>query len=120
MPAGRNRTRLRLAHWLVSPDNPLTSRVAVNRIWQEVFGRGIVYTCEDFGTQGDRPTHPELLDWLASEYMQRGWSMKQMLRLMVTSATYRQILERAAGADGEGSRRTRCSPASRGCACRRS
>ena len=86
----RKPTRLALAHWLVSPENPLTSRVAVNRIWQEFFGRGIVRTTEDFGTQGDRPTHPELLDWLASEFMQRGWSMKQMVRLMVTSATYRQ------------------------------
>jgi len=82
--------RLTLANWLVSPENPLTSRVAVNRLWQEVFGRGIVRTSEDFGTQGDKPTHPELLDWLASEYVARGWSTKQMLRLMVTSATYRQ------------------------------
>ena len=89
MPAGET-GRLALAHWLVSPDHPLTSRVAVNRIWQEVFGRGIVFTSEDFGTQGDRPTHPELLDWLASEFMARGWSMKQMVRLLVTSSTYRQ------------------------------
>ncbi|MBS1854774.1 MAG: PSD1 domain-containing protein [Acidobacteria bacterium] len=90
LPAGPEPPRLRLARWLVSPENPLTARVAVNRLWQEVFGRGIVFTSGDFGTQGDRPTHPELLDWLASEYMQRGWSTKQMLRLMVTSATYRQ------------------------------
>jgi hypothetical protein len=90
MPDGPEPPRLRLARWLVSAQNPLTSRVAVNRLWQEMFGRGIVYTSSDFGTQGDRPTHPELLDWLASEYMQRGWSTKQMLRLMVTSATYRQ------------------------------
>jgi Protein of unknown function (DUF1553)/Protein of unknown function (DUF1549)/Planctomycete cytochrome C len=88
-PADRP-TRLALARWLTSPENPLTARVAANRIWQELFGRGIVNTSDDFGTQGDRPTHPELLDWLASEYMQRGWSMKQMVRLMVTSATYRQ------------------------------
>jgi hypothetical protein len=90
LPSGPEPARLRLARWLVSPENPLTSRVAVNRLWQEIFGRGIVYTSGDFGTQGDRPTHPELLDWLASEYMQRGWSTKQMLRQMVTSATYRQ------------------------------
>jgi hypothetical protein len=89
LPAGKP-TRLTLARWLTSPENPLTSRVAVNRIWQEIFGRGIVRTSEDFGTQGDRPTHPELLDWLASEYMTRGWSMKQTIRTIVTSATYRQ------------------------------
>ena len=90
MPAGPEPARLRLARWLISPENPLTARVAVNRLWQEIFGRGIVYTSGDFGTQGDRPTHPELLDWLASEYRQRGWSTKQMVRLLVTSATYRQ------------------------------
>jgi hypothetical protein len=90
LPAGAEPARLRMARWLVSPEHPLTARVAVNRLWQEIFGRGIVYTSGDFGTQGDRPTHPELLDWLASEYMQRGWSTKQMVRLMVTSATYRQ------------------------------
>jgi len=83
-------TRLDLARWLTSPGNPLTARVAVNRIWQELFGRGIVVTSEDFGTQGERPSHPELLDWLATEYLQRGWSQKQMVREMVTSATYRQ------------------------------
>jgi hypothetical protein len=90
LPAGEKVTRLTLARWLISPDHPLTSRVAVNRLWQEVFGRGLVFTSEDFGTTGDRPTHPELLDWLATEFMQRGWSMKQMVRLLVTSATYRQ------------------------------
>jgi hypothetical protein len=89
MPAGK-RDRLALAKWLTSPENPLTARVAANRLWQEMFGRGIVRTSEDFGAQGDRPTHPELLDWLASEYMARGWSMKQLLRTIVTSATYRQ------------------------------
>jgi len=83
-------TRLDLARWLMAPENPLTARVAVNRLWQELFGRGIVNTSEDFGTQGDRPTHPELLDWLATEYRRRGWSTKQMVRLMVTSAAYRQ------------------------------
>ena len=90
LPAGEKVTRLTLARWLTAPENPLTSRVAVNRIWQELFGRGIVRTSEDFGTQGDKPTHPELLDWLASEFQSRGWSMKQMVRLMVTSSAYRQ------------------------------
>lgn len=90
LPAGEKHTRLTLARWLVSPENPLTARVAVNRIWQELFGRGIVYTSDDFGAQGDRPTHPELLDWLAAEFQSRGWSMKQMVRLMVTSSAYRQ------------------------------
>jgi hypothetical protein len=82
--------RLDLAHWIVSPDNPLTARVAVNRIWLHLFGRGIVNTPEDFGTRGELPSHPELLDWLASEFQRNGWSRKQMIRLIVTSATYRQ------------------------------
>jgi len=82
--------RLGLANWLVSDDNPLTARVTVNHYWEQLFGRGIVETSEDFGTQGSPPTHPLLLDWLATEFMRDGWSMKKMLRLMVTSATYRQ------------------------------
>ncbi len=82
--------RLGLAEWLVSPDNPLTARVTVNHYWEAIFGRGIVETAEDFGSQGDRPSHPELLDWLATEFMQNGWSPKKIQRLMVTSATYRQ------------------------------
>jgi Protein of unknown function (DUF1553)/Protein of unknown function (DUF1549) len=90
LPAGEKPTRLTLARWLVSPENPLTSRVAVNRMWQELFGRGIVNTSEDFGTQGDRPSHPELLDWLATEFMRNGWSQKRMIRTIVLSATYRQ------------------------------
>ncbi len=88
-PAGAKPTRLSLARWIVSPENPLTARVAVNRMWQELFGRGIVGTSDDFGTQGDKPSHPELLDWLATEF-QRGWSQKRMLKLMVMSFTYRQ------------------------------
>jgi hypothetical protein len=83
-------TRLELARWLVSADQPLTPRIIVNRLWQEHFGRGIVRTSENFGIQGDRPSHPELLDWLAAEFVGSGWSMKQMHRLMVTSAAYRQ------------------------------
>ncbi len=79
-----------LAKWLTDPANPLTARVMVNRLWQHHFGRGIVASPSDFGVQGDAPTHPELLDWLAMEFVARGWSIKQMHRLMVTSATYRQ------------------------------
>jgi hypothetical protein len=79
-----------LAHWLVSRDNPLTARVTVNRLWARVFGVGLVVTEEDFGTEGELPTHPHLLDWLAIRLRDSGWNMKQMLRLMVTSATYRQ------------------------------
>jgi mono/diheme cytochrome c family protein len=83
-------TRLDLAKWLVAPNNPLTPRVTMNRIWLRYFGHGIVETDEDFGSQGAAPTNPELLDWLAKEFIQRGWSQKAMHRLIVTSATYRQ------------------------------
>ena len=85
--------RLALARWLVSKDNPLTARVTVNRWWAELFGQGIVTTVEDFGIKGAPPTHPELLDWLAVEFMQHGWSMKQVLKQIVMSATYRQASE---------------------------
>jgi len=85
--------KLGLAEWLVSPENPLTARVAVNRHWYQFFGAGIVATLEDFGTQGDLPTHPDLLDWLAIEFMARDWSMKELCRLIVTSSTYRQTSE---------------------------
>jgi hypothetical protein len=90
LPADAMPNRLGLAEWLVSDDNPLTARVAVNRFWETIFGHGIVETSEDFGTQGDPPSHLELLDWLATEFMRDGWSMKKIQRLMVTSATYRQ------------------------------
>ena len=83
-------TRLDLARWLVSPANPLAARTAVNRAWQSFFGTGFVKTAEDFGVQGERPSHPELLDWLATEYVATGWDTKALHRLIVTSATYRQ------------------------------
>jgi len=83
-------TRLDFARWLVDRRNPLTARVTVNRMWQKYFGKGFVDTENDFGTQGDKPTHAELLDWLAVEFMDRGWSPKAVHRLIVTSATYRQ------------------------------
>lgn len=84
------RNRLALARWLVSRENPLVARVIVNRLWAEIFGEGIVSTPEDFGIKGEPPSHPELLDWLAVEFMDRHWSQKKLLRLIVTSATYRQ------------------------------
>ncbi len=90
LPKDQPHNRLALAQWLVSGDNPLVGRVAINRQWQAIFGRGIVRTTEDFGYQGDPPTHPELLDWLAVEFMNQGWSMKKMLKLIVMSATYQQ------------------------------
>jgi hypothetical protein len=90
LPAGAEPDRLALARWLVSPENPLVGRVVMNRQWQAIFGRGLVRTTEDFGYQGELPTHPQLLDWLAVEFIERGWSMKAMHRLIVTSATYRQ------------------------------
>ncbi len=90
LPSGTGPDRLGVAKWLLSPDNPLTARVAVNRLWAQLWGTGLVATEEDFGTQGELPTHPELLDWLATEYVRLGWDTKALLKLLVTSATYRQ------------------------------
>ncbi|HYG77814.1 MAG TPA: DUF1553 domain-containing protein [Planctomycetota bacterium] len=90
LPDGAAANRLGLAQWIVSRENPLTARVAVNRFWAQIFGTGIVETEEDFGTQGTLPTHPELLDWMAVEFMDMKWDMKAFLKLIVTSATYRQ------------------------------
>lgn len=90
LPKDAPRNRLTLARWLVDPQNPLPARVAVNRFWQMYFGLGIVKTAEDFGSQGESPVHPELLDWLATEFVRTNWDVKAMQRLIVTSATYRQ------------------------------
>ncbi|OYP33997.1 hypothetical protein CGZ80_17275 [Rhodopirellula sp. MGV] len=89
-PDAAPRNRLGLAQWMTSPDNPLPSRVLVNRMWQRVFGAALVRTPEDFGVQGEYPTHPDLLDWLAIELQQSGWDFKHMMRLLVTSQTFRQ------------------------------
>ncbi|MEY4204359.1 MAG: hypothetical protein RL013_2063 [Bacteroidota bacterium] len=98
------RNRLGMSQWLFDPANPLTARVFVNRMWQEIFGKGIVPTTENFGVQGALPSHPELLDWLAVEFRESGWNMKHLLKLMVTSATFRQsavISEEKLAADPE-------------------
>src|SRR5262249_46595055 len=93
---GKRANRLDLARWLVSPDNPVTARVFVNRLWKLMFGQGLVKSLDDFGAQGAPPTHPELLDWLATEFMASrgasgpGWDVKHMLKLIAMSATYRQ------------------------------
>ncbi len=90
LPAKTGNTRLELAKWLVSPQNPLTARVAVNHIWSKLFGHGLVRTPDDFGTSGEAPSHPELLDWLATDFMRNGWSRKQLIKRIVMSKTYRQ------------------------------
>jgi hypothetical protein len=90
LPEGMSPDRLAMAKWLVHENNPLTARVVANRFWENLFGVGIVLTSEEFGSQGERPSHPELLDWLAIEFMKEGWDVKKFLKLLVTSSAYRQ------------------------------
>ena len=90
MTSAMPRNRLGLAQWLFTDDNPLTARVAVNRMWQEIFGTAIVKTAEDFGSQSEPPSHQELLDWLAVDFRQHGWDVKRFYRQILLSATYRQ------------------------------
>lgn len=105
-PENAPRNRLGFAHWLMANENPLTARVAVNRLWMQCFGEGLVRTPNDFGTQGESPTHPDLLDWLAATYREIDWDTKAMLRLIVTSRTYRQesvfrVSDQESGEGGE-------------------
>lgn len=97
MPAEAPKNRLGLARWTTSPDNPLTARVTVNRYWQRLFLNGLVATAEDFGSQGRLPTHPELLDWLARDFVNHGWDLRHLLKTIVLSATYRQSSDVASG-----------------------
>ncbi|MGC4006380.1 MAG: DUF1553 domain-containing protein [Pirellulales bacterium] len=90
MPEDFPRNRLGFARWLLLPEHPLTTRVTVNRMWQELFGTGIVRTTGDLGLSGEMPSHPELLDWMAIEFREQGWNVKKFYRLMLTSAAYRQ------------------------------
>ena len=90
LPRGDKNNRLAFARWLVSPQHPLTARVSVNRYWQLLFGRGFVKTPEDFGAQGDPPSHPQLLDWLAADFIETDWDVKSLIKTIVMSATYRQ------------------------------
>ena len=90
LPDGAQADRLSVSRWLMQADNPLTARVMVNRVWARLFGKGFVETEEDFGSQGLMPSHPELLDWLAVDYRENGWSLKKLLKTIALSRTYRQ------------------------------
>ena len=113
LPANAPPTRLTFARWLVDPKSPTTARAFVNRVWQTYFGTGLVATSEDFGTQSEAPSHPELLDWLAVEFMEKGWKQKDLHRLIVNSATYRQSSRVDAASCSRRIRTTGCSPAAR-------
>ncbi len=109
-PSESTQSRLDLAKWLVSADNPLTARVIVNQLWQMIFGNGLVRTPDDFGLQGERPTHPQLLDWLAVELMEHDWDLQHIIRLMLTSRTYQQSSNVSAPNAGTRSRQSAASP----------
>ena len=115
-PEGEARTRLGLARWLTSKENPLTARVTVNHLWQMLFGQGLVRTTEDLGLQGEHPLHPELLDWLAVDLVEHGWDLKRTLKLIVRSRTYRQDSSVTPALLAK-TPTTACSPAVRASAC---
>jgi hypothetical protein len=98
-PQGLAKDRIGLAKWIMSKDNPLSARVFVNQVWQMLFGAGLVRTPDDFGLQGQRPTHPELLDWLAVDFMENGWDVKRLIKTIVTSETYQQSSDRTDPSD---------------------